>query len=641
MQLVSPVKRALQLTLALSLSLTLVWVVPAHAATTVTFGDNTGDDVPGTVEDALIWQKSDESDWNYGQKPTNPVGERATLGRARRSLIRFKDIVYNLPPDIVITSATMYLYCSLEDSSADHGISAYRVLLDWVEGDSNGAIESGAVCWNYAQHTGLSWNATGCDAADDGTGEDSTADRTATAEASTLITGTGWFAWDLTTAVQNWYSGDWSEYGVILINDDEDTAECRKIFESSESTNNGQRPYLEVTYDDVPVPPSTDPAHTDVSYGVNRTGAGYETGDCAHCHDAFNEVTCSENQLMLFFPLFTSQTDSVCFQCHRDSDGSAQANMPVQYNYSDKFGGDTNIDCPSDIKAAFSFVGEDGAPQDQCDSTVGSAHYLTDIKSFLQGRWGFGDSFEEINPCSGCHNPHQAQRHGYPVGSQGSSPISLPSTHANDWNVYGANATERMNNKATALGGIYQAPFRYNSSYIYEPDGSSTTDGSNMPDYVTLCLDCHSEQVYSTGREGTLYAINWGPDSGDVHGGNTQDCCDYGDKKSPYLENTNYVLSCLDCHEPHGSQNMMLLREEVNGTHVGAVQWERGGNGYNTSMEFCQACHTNMGSGTPDGKHLVYGWTTWPGVGCGVCHFHGKDITKSDCGDGGCVAKEF
>jgi hypothetical protein len=86
---------------------------------------------------------------------------------------------------------------------------------------------------------------------------------------------------------------------------------------------------------------------------------------------------------------------------------------------------------------------------------------------------------------------------------------------------------------------------------------------------------------------------------------------------------------------------MMLLREEVNGTHVGAVQWEWGGDGYNTSKEFCQACHTNMGYGTPDEKHLVYGWTTWPGVGCGVCHFHGKDIYKSDCGDGGCIAIEF
>jgi hypothetical protein len=168
----------------------------------------------------------------------------------------------------------------------------------------------------------------------------------------------------------------------------------------------------------------------------------------------------------------------------------------------------------------------------------------------LQGKWGFSDTLDDINPCEGCHNPHKAQRHNYPVGSKGTSPISLPSTHDGSWNVYGAETTERMSDKAASLGGVYQAPFRYNSSTTYEPDGSGIAGGSNMTDYVTLCLDCHSEQVYSTQRGHYLYAINWSPEGGDIHGGNTQDCCDYGDKRAPYQENTNYVLSCLDCHEP-------------------------------------------------------------------------------------------
>ena len=67
----------------------------------------------------------------------------------------------------------------------------------------------------------------------------------------TTITQTGqYFSWDLTTAVQNWYSGGWKEYGFILVNDSDGIASTRKIFSSSEGTTDGQRPYLEVTYQD-------------------------------------------------------------------------------------------------------------------------------------------------------------------------------------------------------------------------------------------------------------------------------------------------------------------------------------------------------------------------------------------------------
>ncbi|MDY6987286.1 MAG: DNRLRE domain-containing protein [Thermodesulfobacteriota bacterium] len=220
---------------------------------TVRFGDNTGDDYPGTVEDALIYQNSPEYDYNYGSKTTNPVGERGTLGKERRSLIRFKDIATSLGAGKVIISARMYLYCSGEDSTFDYSVSAYRVLRDWVEGAANGAVETGSVCWNYREHPSASWNSVGCSATSDVTGEDSTADRRATGEDSPPITKTGQhFSWDITTAVQNWYSGAWSEYGLILVNDGADKTQCRKVFSSSENTIDGNRPYLEVTYKEVP-----------------------------------------------------------------------------------------------------------------------------------------------------------------------------------------------------------------------------------------------------------------------------------------------------------------------------------------------------------------------------------------------------
>ncbi|MBW2172955.1 MAG: DNRLRE domain-containing protein [Deltaproteobacteria bacterium] len=213
---VSPLKRALLYTVVLSLSFIFAWQVTGHAATTVTFGDNTGDDgddFPGTIEDALIWEGG--VFLNYGGTGTIPVGEGANLGEASRSLIRFKNIASHLPDGAVITSATMYLFCSSEDSTTDHSVSAYGVLQDWGEGNLSGGFGFDICSWNYFQYYNFLWKAAGCDVASDGTGEDSTADRRATAEAGTLITGTGgWFTWDLTAAVQNWYSYQWSEYGV-------------------------------------------------------------------------------------------------------------------------------------------------------------------------------------------------------------------------------------------------------------------------------------------------------------------------------------------------------------------------------------------------------------------------------------------
>ena len=235
--------------LVLLLALIVTCQGTARAASIVKkFGDNTGDDFPGTIEDAAIWQKN--PDLNYGAKANSPVGERGTVGNECRVLIRFKDIASKLGPGAVITSATMNLYCSVEGSSADYSVSAYRVLLDWVEGTKNGAVESGSSSWNYAQQNTLAWNTAGCDAASDVASEGGTADRRATAEQSTAITGTGqYFSWDLTAAVQNWYDGSWSEYGVILTIDSPGISRTRKVFAASENTTDGQRPYLEVTYE--------------------------------------------------------------------------------------------------------------------------------------------------------------------------------------------------------------------------------------------------------------------------------------------------------------------------------------------------------------------------------------------------------
>jgi hypothetical protein len=130
----------------------------------------------------------------------------------------------------------------------------------------------------------------------------------------------------------------------------------------------------------------------------------------------------------------------------------------------------------------------------------------------------------------------------------------------------------------------------------YEPDGSGTQDGNNMPNYMLLCLDCHNptNTIYSNRLSRNLYPINWTA-SGDFHGNNPRNDLsmtpEWGDLVLPYkivagtYPKTNYLLNCTDCHEPHGSPNEFLLRKTVNGTQVNTIalngRW----------FYWCQTCH--------------------------------------------------
>jgi hypothetical protein len=112
----------------------------------------------------------------------------------------------------------------------------------------------------------------------------------------------------------------------------------------------------------------------------------------------------------------------------------------------------------------------------------------------------------------------------------------------------------------------YQAPYRFNSTTNYEPDGSTTTqDGSNLTDYVTFCTDCHNatNMIYSTTLGRNLKTIDW---NNEKHGKGDADGSLCGDAPYPSgISGLGKVLSCTDCHEPHGSPNRVLIRNEING----------------------------------------------------------------------------
>ena len=365
-------------------------------------------------------------------------------------------------------------------------------------------------------------------------------------------------------------------------------------------------------------------AHGDSGYGAHRTSTQYATGNCGHCHEMHASIggaepdpdsggiqsggggpNSDEYHFLLFRKSYASQTDTICYDCH--GTGESYTTEITNHSYSRNFGGNpTAANYDSTIEAAFGHT------------DTGSSHYLPDIvtqildvtnlRTASDDPWqltGNSDaSLNPENPCNACHSPHLAQRSCNLPGAYNpaSSAISRPSDHNNLWGDDDDTTptNERMNKYA------YQAPYWYGSTTNHEPANDGTGDGSNLPDYVTFCTDCHN--TYNTiqssnprlpGYPRNLKQIDWGS-SGDKHG---QRDSSAKRLRAPY--STNKVLSCLDCHEPHGStNNIYLLRTEINGVadvsvpDTGDTSWK--------SLCF-DKCHTK--------KHTI--------PGCSGCHEHG------------------
>lgn len=374
-----------------------------------------------------------------------------------------------------------------------------------------------------------------------------------------------------------------------------------------------------------------DSAHGNSTYGVDRSSipAAYVTGNCVHCHEQHASIAGSEpaptsgvpSPRALFGPNHTSQTDNFCFKCH-DNTTIPAASAIINRSYSYRAGGWTS-DTVNDVLEIFNLSG-------------GSAHGLDNIVTFINGRWGYTSA---SNPCAACHNPHAVQ--GDPVNTSNATkssstrgyPVSRPSEHGSlsTWGLWGDVSSEKMSNYSSN----YQAPYRYSSTTSYEPDGSTTTTGSNLTDFNTFCSDCHntSNTIYSTALGRNLKYIDW---NNEKHGKGNADSSIAVD--SPYTTGSGsmgYVLACTDCHEPHGSSNIFLIRQEVNGGVLGgSISAEQT---YDWRY-LCARCHNDSNqnihhpiSSLTDEPYLrvapcadCHGGYAAGKIPCSNCHFHGS-----------------
>jgi hypothetical protein len=383
-------------------------------------------------------------------------------------------------------------------------------------------------------------------------------------------------------------------------------------------------------------------AHGSSSFGVDRSAidgryAEYSAGNCAHCHEMHASLGGVEpepsgtgaSHHALFADSFNSNrtqnlyqaTDDFCFYCHSDNPGPQVKNQ----DYSATFGGATAGSGPQTIMEAFNQA---------------SYHNLFDIWNFLSNDPTYSTSFSKLgNPCSTCHNSHLARRNwdssqpGFPLLSA----ISKPGDHFNLWGE-------------TALMSAYvsyEAPFSFGTNR--EPAGVGDQDGGKTPDYVALCTACHDpvKIISSTALNRQLKLINWGSTglNQDKHGPLVRGSA--SSLREPYATaatlKTNFVLSCLDCHESHGSENIMLLRRRINGENLEGTITSTDAMSY-----VCKRCHkddlaASAGTGQADRWEYVHHLATdapyaestctdchassdgsLP-VACGNCHGHGMD----------------
>ena len=359
---------------------------------------------------------------------------------------------------------------------------------------------------------------------------------------------------------------------------------------------------------------------------VKRLNA-YTDGHCGHCHEQHASVDGTEpsptggpNNYLLFDTSHTSQTANFCFDCHIDSGSEQSGGELKNYSYTYRAGNYNDSASNDNIKQAFDLQ---------------SSHNLDNIAIFIKNKWGYT---ADSNPCCGCHNPHAAQ--GDPAGSTSAKssstrgdPVSMPSSHSplNLWGLWGDEAGEKMSD----YSGYYQAPYRNGSTTVYEPDGSSTKNGSNLTDYVTFCQDCHSSDMTAAPYSLSHTPVDWSTPGGDVltagdkHGKNvaTVDVT----LKAPYASEwglaNGLVLACTDCHEPHGSSSDMTIRGEVNGATVPDITI-----GDNRDLEpLCQKCHDqdpffyHHQDSNPDGPYPST--ATMTNDDCKVCHLNGAPNT--------------
>jgi len=158
----------------------------------------------------------------------------------------------------------------------------------------------------------------------------------------------------------------------------------------------------------------------------------------------------------------------------------------------------------------------------------------------------------------------------------------------------------------------------------HDPHNADSDDGqmTRSADSSDLCTDCHK----ANGFDGYTSAVVAN------HNGNKHSA----------------ATKCLDCHTTHGSNNILLIKNTINGKTINFRNFAGSNSfGNDNGSSVCEACHTatnyHKSDGTGTGHNTGLDCTSChphstgfrPTVDCGGCHGYPPDVAPSKAGPSG------
>jgi len=211
--------------------------------------------------------------------------------------------------------------------------------------------------------------------------------------------------------------------------------------------------------------------------------------------------------------------------------------------------------------------------------------------------------------CPICHNPSLVTG----KSSDGGYPLTLPSNPTKLLTQKLIDGWPEFDNPPWPYD-TPPKPLIYAQPYKDDPDPDAEADevdkipgpsAEQMLDYTAFCQTCHRQVSGRFGASNNYSRLKYDPIrfiSGDGGGSiathglarGRETTSDYLYLREPFAEKrqdednkviANLYLACVDCHEPHGSENAWLLRTKVNGSPGVKVRYD------GKLYSLCNKCH--------------------------------------------------
>lgn len=173
---------------------------------------------------------------------------------------------------------------------------------------------------------------------------------------------------------------------------------------------------------------------------------------------------------------------------------------------------------------------------------------------------------------------------------------------------------------------------------ITAPDKTSAaTLGHGKAGIAQACTACHdSNSAHISGTLGDSNRLNAGQDCNTCHS-NTAIVTTTSKQNMRVHQVSGLGSTCIDCHNPHGTTNNMMVNTTINGTTISYTGTSTFANPGQTGV--CQTCHSTTQYFTKAGTTPSGGAHVASTTNCTTCHLHNPtDGSRAFTAPGNCDA---